>query len=159
MFWVLSIEYRSWMTLFGPQNAHMWIMWMRFSDKLPTMTNAYFSCFISKQNGGAFKDWPTVHWRTGPITHRLNQKTFFQQWVWRWRKSLVSVPNFKGHWGQSNSIPCLVDVLRLRGVEAPTNGSSLTGVSKATKRIFSYASSSTLHPRQWVGWSVGRSFD
>ena len=36
----------------------MLIMWMRFSDELPTMTNAHFSCFISKQNGGAFKDWP-----------------------------------------------------------------------------------------------------
>ena len=160
MFWVLSIEYRSWMTLFWPKTGpcvNNVDEIFRLSPYLPiSLTNAYFSCFISKQNGGAFKDWPTVHWRTGPITHRLNQKTFVQQWIWRWRKSLVSVPNFKGHWGQSNSISCLVDVLRLRGVEAPTNGSSLTGVSKATKKIRFLAMLAALH---FDGWSVGHSFD
>ena len=161
---VLGAQY--WIQILDdPFLAHMWIMWMRFSDYLPTMhciamTNAYFSCFISKQNGGVFKEWPTVHWRTGPITHRLNQETFFPQWVSRWRKSLVSVPNFIGHWGQSNSIPCLVDILRLRGVEAPTNGSSLTGVSKATKKIRFLATLAALHftlVSKSVSWLVGRS--
>ena len=162
MFWVLSIEYRSWMTLFWPKKGP----YVNNVDEIfrlspyNAMTNAYFSCFISKQNGGAFKDWPTVHWRTGPITHRLNQKTFFPQWVSRWRKSLVSVPNFIGHWGQSNSIPCLVDVLRLRGVEAPTNGSSLTSVSKATKKIRFLSTLAALHftlVSKSVSWLVGRS--
>ena len=54
MFWVLSIEYRSWMTLFWPTKCpyvNNVDEIFRLSPYLPkSLTNAYFSCFISKQN-------------------------------------------------------------------------------------------------------------